>query len=138
MDFKFRMGSLKMKANIGPISRVAEIYYIDYKRAPKDFRVEVTENEDGSFVGIANYAIWSLSQGDPYKSIRKKDSVHDALQDALEGVIEFDETVPDTVLFWEADDGTLFDCTGEKISCQEAELRRAAYRNCNNALPPKI
>jgi hypothetical protein len=120
---------LETKNNIISVSKVVALFYIDYRRAPNNLAVEVIENDDGSFIGEANYSIWGPNQGSPYKSIRIKDSIHDALQDVLEGIIEFDDnSFPDDVLFWEAEDETLYDGTGEKVSLEEAERRRAEYR----------
>jgi len=129
MNFNFRFNHLETKNNIISISKVVALFYIDYKRAPNNLTVEIIENEDGSFIGEANYSIWGPNQGSPYKSIRIKDSIYDALQDVLEGIIEFDDnSFPDDVLFWEAEDETLYDGTGKKVSLEEAERRRAEYR----------
>jgi len=129
MNFKFRFDHLETKNNIISVNKVVALFYIDYKRAPNNLAVEIIENEDGGFTGIANYSIWGPNQSSPYKSIRTKDSIHDALQDALEGIIEFDNnSFPDDLLFWEADDETLYDGTGEKVNLEEAERRREKYR----------
>ena len=129
MHFKFRFDHLETKNNIISVSKVVALFYIDYRRAPNNLAIEVIENEDGGFTGIANYSIWGPNQGAPYKSIHIKDSIKDALQDVLEGIIEFDDnSFPDDVLFWEAEDETLYDGTGEKVSLEEAERRRAEYR----------
>ena len=129
MDFKFRLDHPETKKNIVSVSKVAALYYVDYKRAPNNFSVEIIENENGGFTGIANYSVWGPRQGSPYKSIHTQDSIHNALQDALEGVIEFDDnSFPDDVLFWETDDGILYDGTGQKVSLEDAVKRRTAYK----------
>jgi hypothetical protein len=131
MELKFRLNldELETKENILSVEKVVAIFHVAYRRAPGDFRVEVIEDENGSFVGSTNYAFWGPDQGQPYKSEHAKDSIDGALHDALEGVIQFDNNAyPDDVIFWEADDGTLYDGTGKKVSLSEAYKRRDDYR----------
>jgi hypothetical protein len=131
MEFKFRLDldESETKKNILSVEKVVAIFPVGYRRAPGDFRVEVIEDESGGFVGSTNYAFWGPNQGHPYKSENAKDSIKSALQDALEGVIQFDNNAyPDDVIFWEAEDRTLYDGTGEKVSSLEAEKRRDDYR----------
>ena len=52
-------------------------------------KVVKTAQPPDMYVGLANYMIQSPNQGAPYMSIRPKDTVKEALQDALRGFLKW-------------------------------------------------
>jgi hypothetical protein len=118
------------------VNRLVETFHIVYHRAPNDIKIDIFEHNNNCFSGICNYGIWGPDQADAYKSIHLKHSVVEALNNALEGIQAFDSAViPNELLFWVADDDTIFDGNGEKITLEEAQRRRANNKESFNKVP---
>jgi hypothetical protein len=114
---------------IKEINRVVSVFHVYYHRAPDDMVIEVIEYAKNCFMGVCNYGIWGPEQADAYKSIHSKNSVEEALNDALKGIRAFDSaTIPNDLLFW-VSDSAIYDGDGEKITRQEAEDRRCKNSN---------
>jgi hypothetical protein len=129
MELKYLFDVKGNKDNIISVNKVVTTFLIDYKRSPADLRIDIIQTENGGFVGISNYAIWSPEQAAPYKGCHCKETIEEALEDALEDYLHFDNSsVPDDLLFWESSNGTLYDGMGKKVTFEEAQKRRASYR----------
>jgi hypothetical protein len=129
MEFKFGPTIIGDPANIMSVNKLVATFCISYKRAPDDLRIEVFQTGNSSFYANSNYSIWSLNQAESYFNSHGGNTVKEALTDALENFLAFDDpSTPDDVLFWESSDGVLYDGKGEKISLSEATKRRSDYR----------
>lgn len=112
---------------IEEISRVADIFYVSYKRAPSDFKIEVREYANGDYIGIANYRIWGPKQGGPYISLHPQNSVEKALYDAISGIKDFDnKDIPNKLLFFVSteNDSIIYDGDGCLVTMEEVNKRR--------------
>lgn len=109
------------------ISRVADVFYVCYKRAPRDLKIEVREYASGKYMGFANYKIWGPKQATPYISLHLQDSVEDALNDAIDGIRMFDnEKIPNKLLFFVStrNDSIIYDGDGCLVTNEEVDKRR--------------
>lgn len=112
---------------IEEISRVADIFYVSYKRAPSDFKIEVREYANGDYIGIANYQIWGPQQATPYISLHVQNSVEKALNDAINGIKMFDnKEIPNKLLFFVSteNDSIIYDGNGCLVTMEEVNKRR--------------
>ncbi|BDC92244.1 toll/interleukin-1 receptor domain-containing protein [Treponema bryantii] len=108
------------------VSRLAETFFVSYHRAPFDLKIDVLQYDKEFYMGICNYGIWGPDQATPYKSIRPCETIEDAYNDALQGIIAFDSAkIPDELMLWVGDDDKIFDGTGMEISQAEAYDRRS-------------
>lgn len=109
------------------ISRVADVFYVCYKRAPSDLKIEVREYASGNYIGIANYKIWGPRQATPYISRHLQNSVEEALNDAINGIIMFDnQEIPNKLLFFVSteNDSIIYDGEGRLVTKEEVNKRR--------------
>jgi len=108
------------------VKRLVETFFVNYHRAPKDMKIDILQYGDTSFFGVCNYGIWGPNQVEAFKNTRQNSSVIDALNDALRGIQTCDSaSIPNELIFWVADDNTIYDGNGEKISIKEAHKRRS-------------
>jgi len=107
------------------VKRFVETFFINYHRAPKDSKIEIIQYNEKFFLGACNYGIWGPDQITEYKCSRSSSSVIEALNDTLRGIQTLDSaSIPNDLLFWVADDDTVYDGNGEKITIKEARKRR--------------
>lgn len=75
---------------------------------------------------ISEVRIWEPDQVTQYKSIRPCETIEDAYNDTLQGVIAFDSAkIPDELILWVGDDDKIFDSTEVEVSLAEAYERRS-------------
>ena len=114
---------------IQSVRKIVEFYQVDYECAPDDLIIRVIENEDGSFTAIANYSFRGPKQSAPLNNVYTKNTSKEALQEILRGITEFNNNdYPEKVLFWEAENGTIYDGSGKEVSHDEVNERIDEYK----------
>ena len=129
MDERFNFSKYEDYPAVAEIRRLITTFEISYYRAPKDLKVDVYEIMfSKQFHGIINYGYWGPNQAGPYKACIGRNSINDALREALLGIISNDSSeYPNDLIFWVGDSGKIFDGNGEQITVDEVARRR---RNC--------
>jgi hypothetical protein len=118
---------------ISSISRVVEVFEVNFKRSPT-IKIKILEDNNGLYYGISNHFFWGPEQGDCYRASGPKDSIENALNSSIQGLIEFDKKdYPDDVVcyVYESEDSRekiYIDGCGEEVSYKEIISRREKYR----------
>ncbi len=120
------------RGNVSEISLLVATFSIAHSRGPKDLKVEVFQYPNGQYEGVANYAFWGPEQATPYKSVRLKNTIEEAVDDAIRGFMAFDKEQfsPEQIFWVKSDcycDDVYVDGNGEIVEQDEVRRRRAEY-----------
>lgn len=79
----------KYSSNIIEFKKLHSSYEFALQQTNQQIRVNVWENNNGTFTGWANYSIQNQSQAIPYRSITQQKTPEDALDDAINGILTY-------------------------------------------------
>lgn len=68
---------------------VVGIWEFNIEECPITLKIKVKKFAPQTYYGVANYAIKNPKQATPYRSMKSKKSVQEALEDALDGFLSF-------------------------------------------------
>lgn len=79
----------KNNPNIIEFKKLHSSYEFTLQQTNQQIRVNVWENNNGTFTGFTNYSIQNSSQASPYRSITPQKTPEDALDDAIKGIMTY-------------------------------------------------
>ena len=81
----------KYNQNITESKKLHSNYEFTLNPTGQQIRVNVWENNNGTFTGYTNYSIQSPQQAAPYRSIYPQNTPEEALDDAIGGILNYYE-----------------------------------------------